>query len=1276
MKGLLTRLLRGFAYLSAAIVILLAIAVGIFRLMLPRLPEYQEEIKGWASAALGMQVEFAGMNARWRFTGPELSFFDAVLVHDATGVSVLDADEVSIGVGLLRLVADRELVVDRVTIRGSTIDLRQDGNGEWILQGIPVDELFGHRPMQTGDIQVVGQDLKVAYEHPASGQLIPFTIRNVTVSMDDDVLAIESVIDLDPAFGRRLEVSANRNMGEGADDAWRFYIEADAFSVPGLARLHPFALPDVDSGTADFVMWFDYDDGHISSATANITVVDLHAIGDRPLSPIGLQGSFEFSLEPAGWLVGANRLSIDTYDGDWPQTSMQLRLERDGADAIKGLRGTASFVDLDDLVYLSAWLPADYRAVLDKFSPTGILRDLTFEFDGLQDEQPDFDVSAALERAGMAGDGERPGIREFTGRVRADRDGGRVEIDATDLYIDVGNRLPEPLVLDDAMGTIIWRRNNDGVIVLSDSIQIRNADFDAQASLQVSVPAGGRSPIIDVDANWSVLDVGAVHRYLPVRVIGPKLYEWLSSALVSGYVRYGTARFDGAVADFPFEDGSGIFRIDARLEDTVLRYSPNWPAPKFEHLDLVVENTRLYTEKNSAYDLGNVIEDAHVEIPDLRTPVLHIDTFATGTLQSIKEYASQSPISQFFGGQLDRVEVEGDASFDLEITLPIQDPRSYDFTTRIRTSEGTVRVAGFPPPITDLNGTVTITRDDIVSESLFATFLGSQVDLELARVADPASPHSVILRGNGRTTARALQAELGVPITGIVQGDMAYKAALRFPNARAVEPGPMQIAVTSDLYGLQVNLPEPVGKPDEEPLLLSASMEFPATDEITTAGSLGGELNWTGRFLNTNGGWDFDRGVIAIGEYPQSADVRGLHIHGQVAAISLEEWLAEGRRGDREVGLGDRIRRIDLSVDHLYAIGQRFTDHRIEVDRSGRDWLIRVSGKEASGVITVPYDFTAGRPMTLNMERLILPGDDSADPDAPVTRTDPRSLPAVTVHAGEFGLGERAFGELDVTFERTLNGLESTTLRTRDDSFTVTGSAGWIVDSQSEDGQRTFVNATLKSTDVPTTSQRLAYDPGIVSDAMQVTVDIGWPGGPRRDFMNVLAGDVSVSIGEGRLSEVDPGAGRMFGLMSITALPRRLSLDFSDVFESGFGYDKITGDFRIAAGDAYTCNLTLTGPAADVGIVGRAGLEARDYDQAAIVSANVGSTLPVAGLFLGGPQVAAALLVFSQVFKKPLKDVGQVFYTVQGSWDGPGVESADSQTFADVSGRAGCLAGR
>ncbi len=143
--------------------------------------------------------------------------------------------------------------------------------------------------------------------------------------------------------------------------------------------------------------------------------------------------------------------------------------------------------------------------------------------------------------------------------------------------------------------------------------------------------------------------------------------------------------------------------------------------------------------------------------------------------------------------------------------------------------------------------------------------------------------------------------------------------------------------------------------------------------------------------------------------------------------------------------------------------------------------------------------------------------------------------------------------------------------------------------------------------------------------------------------------------------------------MSIIALPRRLSLDFSDVFSKGFGFDKIAGTFRIDGGETYTCDLSLEGPAADIGIVGRAGLDSRDYDQAAVVSANFGNTLPIVGAVVAGPQAAAALLIFSQIFKKPLQEVSQVYYAIEGTWDEPLVDSTSSGEFANRGVLAGCV---
>jgi len=155
------------------------------------------------------------------------------------------------------------------------------------------------------------------------------------------------------------------------------------------------------------------------------------------------------------------------------------------------------------------------------------------------------------------------------------------------------------------------------------------------------------------------------------------------------------------------------------------------------------------------------------------------------------------------------------------------------------------------------------------------------------------------------------------------------------------------------------------------------------------------------------------------------------------------------------------------------------------------------------------------------------------------------------------------------------------------------------------------------------------------------------------------SGTMEIQLDDGRLLTVQPGAGRMLGLMSIAELPRRLRLDFHDVTDKGLAFDSIHGSFEVKEGNATTPNLLLRGPVAEIGIAGRIGLGKRDYDQTAVVTGDVGSALPVAGVALANPLVGGALLLFTQIFKEPLKGIARAYYHIGGGWDNPKVERID-----------------
>jgi len=1273
-KRFFNKLFKFLAYAAAALVISLAIAVGLFRLFLPRLPEYQDQIKDWASDAIGMQVQFSGMDARWGLRGPELEFYDAELIRRSNSTRVVAAEEVSVGVALMRLLADRKLVVDRVSVRDTAIEVRQLEDGRLWVQGTPVDDLLNAHTAGAGgmgNIEVVGEDIELRFLQPGDERPRFFDVPRIQFQRDDEKLTIQAVARLPDALGRDVSVSAIQLLpGLESQRSWDVSVELEGINLAEATEMLGENARGFSSGVGDLDVSLVVAGQSVRSATADIDLQDV-SIGSS--SEFEVSGRLEYSRNDTGWLVAADEFTMTTPDGRWPDTSLRLETSVNEEGEIVMLDARASYLNIVDVGIFLPWFPDAERARFREFAPDGRLRDLAATVSDVHRIKPKFDLNVVLESVGVAAVDKWPGVRGFSGALRASSAGGRLEIESGDVTVVSEALFPDPLPIDVAEGTLIWRVGNNRTTFLSDSIRIRNEFISSENNVQLTIVDG--VPNIDFVSTFAVTDIATAKRYIPRNFVKPRLYNWFQQALQSGNIPAGSARLYGPLNKFPFDDGEGQLFVQSNVKNAQFKYHPDWPVTDLIDVDVIVDNVRLYTERGRSAATGNQVTDAKVEIANLREPVLTIKAFATGTLETVRQFVMQSPLDKLLGGQLARVSVEGDAAFDLDLNIPIKSASEFDVTTSIQTSNGRVQVEGFPAGVMDLSGVVIVTRDDIRSETLGGTFLGQPVNIELRSATADEPRFTAIARATGVVTSQALADDLGLPVATIVDGSSDYELFVRFPRGGAETPTPMTFEINSDLVGMAIGLPPPFGK--------AANDEWPTSGDIRLSGGgtridstgiAGQDVSWQLGVVNGEEGWDLDRGVLALGgELIEPAETRGLHIRGNTDTVRLDDWLALSRSGTAQLGTADRVRSIDLAVTNMFVLGQHLVDHRVTIDRSARDWLVQFEGDSVTGSVFVPYDFGGDRALVLDMERLHLPGDDvspQTDDDMP----DPRTLPPITLRAADFALGKRNFGALETELRRTADGLETDSIIATDETFEFVGNGRWVVDETDPAGQRTFVTATLTSSDVQATMNRLDYDPGIISDDMSVLLDLSWSGGPRADFLDSLDGQVQARFGAGQLEEVEPGAGRMFGLMSVVALPRRLSLDFSDVFDRGFGFDNINGTFRIEDGNAFTCNLSLEGPAADIGIVGRTGLAGRDYAQTAVVSANFGNTLPVVAGFAAGPQAAAAVFLFSQIFKKPLQEVGQVYYSIDGSWDDPSIDSSDTEGFAGSGELAGCLA--
>ena len=1215
------------------------------------------------------------MDARWGLSGPQLEFYDAELSRGAPRSRVVAADQVSIGVALTRLLADRTLVVNRVVIRRTSVEVRQLPNGEWWVQGIAARDLPVLQSDDTGglgDIEVIAEDVELNLILPEDEQAKSFEVSRLTVRSEEQRLTLDGTVALPESLGKQLRVGATQLLGRnGVGDGWDIKVDASDIDLAGVAGLDTSRNWLLSSGSGDIDVAFVWIDSQVQSAAAEFALEEV-SIGAR--GPFSMAGRLEYRSDPDGWLAVADDFRIDSASGTWPESSLKLEtgVDRDGSIVMVDARG--DYVNLADLQLFAPLLADRQKDMLDGLAPDGIVRDLVATVSDIHTESPRYAISADLENIGIAVYEDRPGARGITGRLRADWSGGRLEIDSRDMVVDLGSHLTESIPLDLASGTIIWRRSGERITVLSDNIAIKNADLDSQSNIQVTLEEGA-APVIDLVSRWSIADIGSAKRFIPGQVMHRKLYDWFQYALVSGTIPSGTTRLYGPLDKFPFDGGEGRFLLEANVRDTTFKFLPDWPAAEIIDMDVVLDNTRLYTERNRSINRGREVVDAQVEIDDLRKPVLTIDSYSTGSLESLYNYAQSSPIAKVFGGHLRRVRVSGDAAFKLDLMVPIGDWRNFTFSARIVSTGGNLQVEGFDPPVTGLNGVVTIDRESVTSEALGGVFLGRPVQIELGDAPDDLPDFQLVARARGSVDEQGLTDGLGLPVAGLVAGETDYSVDLLFPRGGNEQPTPFTIRVKSDLVGLMVDLPEPFLKPSDEIANIAGEIAFiPGGQRIESRGEADGGVSWDVAFEQNDGVLDLERGTLALGGGTLTdAETRGLHIRGNVESVLFDEWLRLSRGNEKRTGTADRIRSIDVNVDSLRLLGQHLQNHRVRVDRSARDWLVQFEGEQVAGSVFVPYDLDSNRDVVLDMERLILPGDSEQEPVADREQIDPRTLPPVTLKAAEFALGKRFLGAVETQFVRTDQGLVAETFVARDETFEAMGNARWVAEPTDPTGFRSYLMATLTSTDVKKTMQRLDYAPGIVSDDMTLLFDVSWSGGPRTDVFESLDGDVQVRFGAGQLDEIEPGAGRLFGLMSIVALPRRLSLDFTDVFDKGFGFDTIDGTFRIVDGEAYTCNLSLEGPAANIAIIGRASLADREYEQAAVVAANVGNTLPVVGAVVAGPQVAAALLILSQIFKKPLQEVGQVYYAINGPWDEPLIESTDAADFASSAETAGCM---
>ncbi|HEX3914941.1 MAG TPA: YhdP family protein [Steroidobacteraceae bacterium] len=1281
---ILRKLGKILMFCVAGVLALVLLAMLALKLALDRAPQYQAEIKEWVHAQTGYHIGFAHVSPAFRWYGPEL-FFDRLELRSKDDQRVLArAAGGRVAVDVWQLIRTGKLLAGRIEVDSPNLIVARLGPTRFAVaseiqiggDNSPLDSLkLGDLP--AGKIVIRHAVLTLQNWNAALPEL---TLRGVDIDVRRDAreLGLNFSAQLPPALGGTFSFQGRAYGTDVRGLAWQIQTRARSISFPGWRKLLPEYLSNLDSGSGAFDISARGEGAALSRADLVFGATNVVTqLTEGPVAKFDrMSGSL--SLVHAGdrWSLAGEHVRVGR---DEPESAFDVAW-RESPAGLLSVRARATYLRAETLLPLTGFLPQkELRDRLREIAPSGEWTDTLIEFEHALPEEPwRMRVQAKFQHAGYASMGGVPGLRGITGSIAGNERGGQVIIDTGGGIFHWPTQFPHPLELTRLKANLYWKRTAQELLIASPDWEIRTHDGEIHGQVAWHQPTDGTSPALTLVGNIQNGNAGNARNYLPKALIAPPALEWLNRAFVAGRLVHASILFKGPVRNFPFREGGGIFLARCTIEDMTLDYSEGW-AP-VENLSATAEfrNEGMSARMSGAHIGALALDAGEAHFADFSSGELKIHAGAHGDVAGALGFLRATPLDQIAEHAFSSVEATGPLQATIDLFFPFKDFEHRKVLIHGRLDGAAVNRPGSMTRATDVSGEFDIDGGQVAHADLHGQLLGGAFQMQ-ARTPRNKPVTRTQLEFRGTATADAVRSALSMPASMSISGQTDWRAVLK------ITPEPNRersLRISSTLVGFDMKLPAPLDRNASTPLPSWLEIQWPEQGGPQGSFALGGLIDGNFVLESDSSGMRLAHASINFGGNETAAgEPQILNIGGSVPRLDLGGWLNLSGRGRHARPLAYYMRNAKLNVAELDYMGLAFRDVSLDLAVSERSWRINVGGPNVAGTITVPSAEGSSEPWNLQFERLhfdVAGSDDSPAGGVPADATgatenvaadaDPRSMPAVNFHARQLIWGERQFGEVTATLAKQDDGVGLKSLSVAAPTFTVSASGEW----RAREAGVSRIKGTLATTDVQGTLKDLGYAEVIQARSGKMEFDLTWLGPPTTSTLAQTVGHVQISLEKGQVIGLKPGAGRVLGLASIAALPRRLALDFSDLTDKGLAFDSVRGDFDLRDGNAYTENVLLKGPAAEIGLIGRVGLKNKDYDQTAVVTGSVGNSLsiPVASALVGGPVVGAAVLLFTQVFKQPLKGLARGYYRITGSWDNPTVERIKSADAAAASAEA------
>lgn len=1279
------KLYRWLLYALIAIVAIFVLAALAVRFILfPNIDVYKDDFAAYATQRLGQKITIGEIKTGWDGISPHFSLKNIDL-FDTENRSAFHLNDAEANISWLSIPLLHPHL-SKIRVDKPALTIRREANGKIFLAGIDLSGpskpefanwLLSQREIKIKNAEVIWlDDLRKA--PPLSLNNLSFRIKNPSINSLFGQHTFE--FSATPSIGTKLPIEASgRFVGSDVSKIkdWHGNLYAKV-NQADLSVWKPWLDFPVNilSGTGNTQVWLDFADAKIEkvkteSSLTNFSVALNHASNTQTETLIATKfsGIVSWSDFKNVQTISAQEIKLNTNSG--------LNITNGGGYYATSLKEGKPWLkvdtyldelDLATIKQLSDYLklPAEITAKLNGLSPIGKLQGLKFGYESLSGKPIGYKINTAFNGLGLSAYEKIPGFTNLTGNIKANQNGGELILQSKKAMLDLKDILRWPIPADQLNGQINWQIDDDETEIKAKEIYITSPHITGTVNASYHLKGQDfKNSLLDLTGNFGKGNAKYAPFYYPI-ILGNTTLQWLDTSILEGRAEDVKLVVKGKLGDFPYVNNKnqldnklGLFRVTAKISDAQLEYGAGWPHIKGLALHMLFEGKRMELNANKGAIFGNKIIKSRVEIPKLDAdwPILSIISEVEGPVADGLKFVNESPVKLVTQGFTDDLKAIGQGKLGLELKIPLEDLDASKFKGAYKITNGTIFAnpeIGLPE-LAKINGVLNFTENSLSAQNITTEILGGPAQFSLRSGADKI----IRVNAHGQITDSGIRKVASNMLIDQLQGSAEWVSEI------TIKKPMVDVNLRSDLIGMSILLPPPFNKTSDQEVLFSLvkKQSNSISDNINIA--YGNLVTAKVQRTEQAGELAFDRGDIGINIEAALPSQPGLSLHGKLDNLNADDWIVMltnpvNMQNNKTAASSIAINKADLNIQKMEIFGRTLNNLKLIAQPASTGLKMAIDSREING--NAEWQKEGSGKIIARLKNLTIPNDENAA-IKPVAKKEikklPNGYPALDVLVDNFQLGNKILGSLELNaFENGDNWDIQKLIVTNPDS-TLTAEGSWHNWSRSPNTNLKF---TLAVGNIGNTLKRFGQPDAVKGGEAKISGQFKWAGSPHEFDTNSLSGNFEFEANKGQFLKVQPGFGRLFGLLSLQSLPRRLSLDFRDLFSDGFAFDKITATAKIDNGIMRSNDFFMTGPAAEAKIKGETNLKTETQRLRVRVTPHVSDSLSLAAL-AGGPIAGAAAFVAQKILKDPFNKIVSSEYIITGTWSNPQeIESEKEKT--------------